>query len=205
MENLKIFLIDINALLVEGWKKEFSNFANVDVIAGSIFDLKVDALVSPANSFGIMDGGLDGKIRDRFGLQVERNVRKMIKTNYFGELPIGAAIIAETGSSDCQYIISAPTMRTPENVSNTINAYLAMKAILNVALQSTEISSVAIPGLCSLSGQMSPEMVSRQMRIAYERIIQKRYQYTHWREEKQFERFIRNEIPYPPDDLERKF
>ena len=205
MENLKIFLIDINNLLIETWRKEFSNFADVDVISGSIFDHKVDALVSPANSFGIMDGGLDGKIRDRFGLQVENNVRKIIQTNYFGELPVGVAIIAETGSSECKHIISAPTMRTPENVANTINAYLAMKAILNVALQSPEISSVAIPGLCSLSGQMPPEMVSRQMRIAYERVIQKKYRYTHWREEKQFERFIRNEIFYPPDDLERKF
>ena len=205
MENLKIFLIDINDLLVKAWKKEFSNFADIHIISGSIFDSKVDALVSPANSFGIMDGGLDGKIRDRFGFQVEDNVRKIIQTNYFGELPIGIAIIAETGSSECKYIISAPTMRTPENVSNTINAYLAMKAILNVALQNPKIVSVAIPGLCSLSGQMSPEMVSRQMRIAYERVVLKKYQYTHWREEKQFERFIRNEISYPPDDLERKF
>jgi len=205
LENLKIFLIDINNLLVEEWRKEFSNFADVVVVSGSIFDSKVDALVSPANSFGIMDGGLDGKIRDKFGFQVEYNVRKIIQAYYFGELPVGVAIIAETGSSDCKHIISAPTMRIPENVSNTINAYLAMKAILNVALHSPEISSVAIPGLCSLSGQMPPEMVSRQMRIAYERVVQRKYQYTHWREEKQFERFIRNEVPYPPDDLERKF
>lgn len=192
-------------MMVNSWKREFSDFTDVKIISGSIFEIKVDALVSPANSFGIMDGGLDGKIRDQFGYQVEHNVRKNIQSMHFGELPVGAAIITETGSSKCKYVISAPTMRTPEDVSNTINAYLAMKAILNVALQNPEISSVAIPGLCSLSGQMPPELVSRQMRIAYERIIQRKYQYTHWREEKQFERFIRNEFPYPPDNLEHKF
>lgn len=191
-------------MLVDAWKRDFSSLPDVKIISGSIFDTKVDAIVSPANSFGIMDGGLDGKIRDRFGFQVENNIRKIIQTDFFGELPVGSSLIAETGSPECKYIISAPTMRTPENVSNSINAYLAMKSILNIALRSPTISSVAVPGLCGLSGQMLPEMVARQMRIAYERVVLNQYQYTHWREEKQFEKFIRKEILYPPYDLEQK-
>ena len=33
---------------------------------GSIFDVACDAVVSPANSFGFMDGGIDALYVDRF-------------------------------------------------------------------------------------------------------------------------------------------
>ncbi len=47
-------------------------------------------------------------------------------------LKIGQAIIMETNDPDQQikYLISAPTMRVPENVENTPNAYLAFRATL---------------------------------------------------------------------------
>ena len=55
----KIVLIDRNPKLVEAWQQAFAVFPEVETLTGDYFQLPADALVSPANSFGIMDGGLD--------------------------------------------------------------------------------------------------------------------------------------------------
>ena len=46
--------------------------------------------VSPANSFGIMDGGLDLAIRDQLGLGVQTTLQRAIVERHHGELPIAA-------------------------------------------------------------------------------------------------------------------
>lgn len=201
MKHLTISLVDLNAELTAAWAREFAPYGAVAVVTGSIFEVRADAIVSPANSFGIMDGGLDGKLRDFFGLGIERAVRHRIGQDYFGELPVGLALVVPTEHPAFRHLICAPTMRFPEDVSRTIHAYLAMKAILNVGLAHPEISSIAIPGLCSLSGRMPPQRVARQMRIAYERVIHGHYAYTHWREEKAFVDFILGNVLAPPEDL----
>jgi O-acetyl-ADP-ribose deacetylase (regulator of RNase III) len=114
-------------------------------------------------------------------------------------LPVGQAIVAETGSKQFPFLITAPTMRIPGDVANSLNAYLAMCAILRAALNHPKISSVLCTGLCSLSGKMPLNIVARQMRAAYERVILKKFFYPHWIYEKQFERYLRCEITEPPD------
>ena len=71
----KVYLIDRSQLLVDCWKAQFAGRPAVEVLAGDNFQRPGDAIVSPANSFGIMDGGLDLAIRDQLGLAVERKVR----------------------------------------------------------------------------------------------------------------------------------
>jgi O-acetyl-ADP-ribose deacetylase (regulator of RNase III) len=90
-------------------------------------------VVSPANSFGFMDGGIDWRYSERFGWQLMERLQQVIKgEDYFGELLVGQAIILETNDEmkKIPYLISAPTMRVPLDVSNSPNAYLAFKATL---------------------------------------------------------------------------
>ena len=66
-------------------------------------------------------------------------------------------------------MIAAPTMRVPEDVSKTLNAYLAMRAALVAALQHNAqkeqtMRVVAVPGLCTGVGRMSCGAASQQMR-----------------------------------------
>jgi hypothetical protein len=49
----------IDAPLAEAWRKFCGHFECVSIHHGSILDLDIDAVVSPANSFGFMDGGID--------------------------------------------------------------------------------------------------------------------------------------------------
>lgn len=202
MKRLSITLVDISIPMTRAWKQEFSCYPEVSVSPGSIFQIEADAVVSPANSFGNMDGGLDGKLRDYFGQGIERTVRDRIRKEFFGELPVGMAFVVPTNHAHHPFLVCAPTMRYPEDVSSTINAYLAMKALLTASLSHPAISSVAVPGLCALSGRMAPSMVARQMRIAYERVFHRKYDYSHWREERAFVDFILGRVATPPEDLE---
>ena len=170
---MKIILIAIERKLVDAWKEFFGTADNVFIIEDDITKIECDAVVSPANSFGFMDGGLDFALSERFGWDLEKRLQRQIKELPEGELLVGQAIIMETGDKVVPYLISAPTMRIPTNfnIDTSINAYLAMKAILIKAKNDNRISSVAIPGLCTGVGRMQPMISARQMFLAYQEII----------------------------------
>jgi O-acetyl-ADP-ribose deacetylase (regulator of RNase III) len=173
-----LFLIDQSTRLVNEWKNAFSVFPEVEVVSGDYFQKQADAIVSPANSFGIMDGGLDLAIRDQLGYSVQNRLQKVIVERYHGELPIGCAEIIETKDSRWKYLIAAPTMRVPESVSSTINAFLAFRAILLAAKNlnrrhgKREIDSLVCCGLATGVGGMPASRCATQMRIAYKTMLE---------------------------------
>jgi O-acetyl-ADP-ribose deacetylase (regulator of RNase III) len=166
----KIYLRDTNENLVFFWKKYFKPFPEVEISLGNIFEIKAEAIVSPANSFGYMDGGIDLLYRDKFGLNVEKLVQKNIDLHYYGELPIGQALSVPMRGQDYKYLIVAPTMRLPMVVDTTLNAYNAFRATLLLA-KDKQIESIVCPGLGTGTGQACPEMVARQMFVAYLTIV----------------------------------
>jgi O-acetyl-ADP-ribose deacetylase (regulator of RNase III) len=170
---MEIILSAIQPKLIHAWKEFFANENNVTIIESDITEIECDAIVSPANSFGFMDGGLDHALSERFGWDIEQKLQKIIKELPEGELLIGQALLLETNNKDVPFLISAPTMRIPTNfnIDTSINAYLAMKAILIKAKSEERISSVAIPGLCTGVGRMQPIISARQMFQAYREII----------------------------------
>jgi O-acetyl-ADP-ribose deacetylase (regulator of RNase III) len=169
---MKIILADITSKQITAWRDFFATENNVIIIEGDITKIDCDAIVSPANSFGFMDGGLDHALSERFGWDLEKKLQQKIKELPEGELLIGQAILMETGDAATPFLISAPTMRIPTNfnIDTSINAYLAMKAILITAKKENRISSVAIPGLCTGVGKMQPIISARQMFQAYKEI-----------------------------------
>jgi O-acetyl-ADP-ribose deacetylase (regulator of RNase III) len=170
---MKIILSAIDSNLILAWKELFGNEENVQITEEDITTLECDAIISPANSFGFMDGGLDYALSTRFGWDLEKRLQQKIKELPEGELLIGQSIIMETGDEKVPFLISAPTMRIPTNfnIATSINAYLAMKAILIKAKNDSRISSIAIPGLCTGCGRMNPEIAAKQMFQAYLEII----------------------------------
>jgi O-acetyl-ADP-ribose deacetylase (regulator of RNase III) len=170
----KVFLVDRSQLLVDCWKAQFSDCPAVEAIPDDYFQRPADAIVSPGNSFGIMDGGLDLAIRDQLGFSVESKVQEVIDARHHGELPVGCAEIVETGNPRWRYLIAAPTMRVPEPIPFTINPYLAFRAILlavetyNKALGREEIDSVVCCGLGTGIGQVSASRCAMHMRAAYQ-------------------------------------
>ncbi|MBL7973404.1 MAG: macro domain-containing protein, partial [Candidatus Kapabacteria bacterium] len=178
-------LVAIEEKLAESWNKTFKDIPNVEVIHGDIFDYPSDALISPANSFGAMNGGIDFSISKNLGWHIEKELKKIIREKFFGELLVGQATIVPTNHVDFPYLISAPTMRNPMTIVHTPNVYLAMKAILALVQFGTfddgrkiisVIHTVAIPGLGTGVGQVPPITCARQMRIAWEDIMNNKFE-----------------------------
>ena len=67
---MKCLLCDINPAMREAWEKELERrprlAALCSVVAGGITDLRVDAVVSPANSFGFMRRRSGRRLYPRF-------------------------------------------------------------------------------------------------------------------------------------------
>jgi O-acetyl-ADP-ribose deacetylase (regulator of RNase III) len=105
---VKYCLRDTNAAVVEAWQEYFSECGDVFVSRGDILDEPADAIVSPANSFGFMDGGVDLAYSLRFGWHVEERLRELLRSDHGGELVIGQAVILETGDAQFPLLISAP-------------------------------------------------------------------------------------------------
>ncbi len=169
--NLEINLVHYKTPdLGKAWNHYFEFEGAVNVLEGDIFEVKSDAIVSPGNSFGFMDGGLDLQISQRFGWQVQRELQERIEKRALRELLVGESEIITAGDT---FIICAPTMRVPTNanIPNSINAYLAAKAILNASRNHHWIKSVSIPGLCTGTGGMSPKVCAKQMYAAYCEVV----------------------------------
>lgn len=169
--SLKLHLRDRNPAVVAAWRYFFDDVPDVTISEGDILELGGDAIVSPANSFGWMDGGIDLAYRERFGTRIERVVQTGIQTAFDGELPVGQAFIVGTDDSRIQNLVVAPTMRVPGPVIGTVNAYLAMRAALLAARERPDVTLLC-PGLCTLTGRMSPHRAAFQMRHAWRDAIQ---------------------------------
>ena len=172
--DIEFELIDLSGDLVTSWRRAFADCPRVRARQGSILEAEASAIVSPANSFGYMDGGLDLALSMHLGWHVEQRVRQVILEDHDGELPVGCAIVVPTDCAQLPWLISAPTMRVPMDVSRTAHAHLAFRAILravrahNAARPDHPIRSVACPGLGTGEGRMPPDRCAHQMRHAYE-------------------------------------
>jgi len=187
---MKIILSAVEPELADAWERFCGEFDFVDVHRGSILQLSCDAVVSPANSFGFMDGGVDMLYSQHFGWHVQERLQKLIVSKHHGELLVGAAEIVETDNLQIPYLIAAPTMRVPMILSNTINAYLAARAALLLIKHGTFaggrlkgepvmsfVESVAFPGLGTGVGRVGPNTCARQVRAVIEEVILGRFEF----------------------------
>ena len=169
-ENIKLYLCDLNTQLISAWEQEFKDCPNVIIKFGNIFEIFSDAIISPANSFGFMDGGIDLAYSKYFGWDLQKRLQEKINLEFNGELPIGTALTIPTGRESIRYVISCPTMRVPEYVTQSVNAYLAFRAGL-IETKKYNLKSVSCPGLGTGSGRLPFQLCAKQMRRAYDKII----------------------------------
>jgi O-acetyl-ADP-ribose deacetylase (regulator of RNase III) len=135
-----------------------------------------DALLSPGNSYGQMDGGFDGAVSRRFP-EVQREVWAAIADRHRGFLPVGSADVVATGDDACRWLVYAPTMRIPMRLDGgrDVAVHDAMWAALLAverhnahADESERIETLACPGLGTGFGLVPPERAAALMAAAYE-------------------------------------
>lgn len=177
MCDLQLILTTTQRELLDSFARNFEGLPNYRIHQGFYQELrKHDAVVSPANSFGLMDGGFDLVLTHRFGEQLMKRVMMHIDEHYLGEQPVGTAFVIETGHPDNPWLVHAPTMRVPELVAGTDVAYrstwASLIAIHNHNKQADtdkQIKSVVFTGMGAGCGEIPPESVGQQMALAWAR------------------------------------
>ena len=177
MADLRMILVSPDPLLCAEFREQFKDLSHVEVVDGYFEQLpEFDCMVSPANSFGLMDGGTDGAITRFFGDALQKRVQKRIVEEFLGEQPVGTSMIVETGHPKHAYVAHTPTMRIPMPVARTDNVYLAMWAMLLAVHRHNRdaersINTVACPGLGTGVGRMPFPEAARQMALAYRNFL----------------------------------
>lgn len=169
-----LHLRDQNAAVCYAWQEAFAGVEGVEISQGDIFGARADAVISPANSFGFMDGGIDLVYSRRFGWGLQSDLQEAIRTYWDGEMPVGTALIVATRDEEIPFVVSSPTMRVPLRVPETANAYLAFRAALLAINRHNrgdpnKIQSVLCPGLATAIGEMPASVCANQMRSAYDK------------------------------------
>lgn len=185
---MQIILTALDRELIEAWRKFCGDLEQVNTYQGSILEVECDAVVSPANSFGFMNGGIDMIYSRYFGWDVQKNLQTIIKQHHHGELVVGTAEIVSTGNSEIPYLIAAPTMRVPMILKDTVNPYLATRAALLLVKYGVfldgpyqgqsiaeHVKRLAFPGLGTGVGQVGPNTCARQVRQAIEEVLLDNY------------------------------
>jgi O-acetyl-ADP-ribose deacetylase (regulator of RNase III) len=117
---------------------------------GDITALFVDAIVNPADPRGVMTEGLAAVIKTEGGDEIEKEA--------VAKAPIeaGAAISTTAGKLQNLYVIHAAVAGEPGGPSSRENVKLAAAAVLALA-EKLGVESIAIPGLGTGAGKVSPE------------------------------------------------
>ena len=133
---------------------------DIEVERGDIFAKPAQCIVSPANSFGFMDGGID-LVYSRRWPHVQGRLQAAIKTVPFSELGVGSAMLVPTDDEQFPFMIAAPTMRTPSRIP-PLNVYLATRAAVAYALVLGQ-ETLLMPGMGTGCGNLPPHFAGAAM------------------------------------------
>lgn len=184
---MKIYLLDINKEMTDAWSKYFLQpdveIVNYDFATFMNKHPNIEAIVSPANSFGLMDGGYDKAITNYFGSQLMETVQSVILKDWFGEQPVGTSISVpilnrfyykyieedEKAIQQNPILIHTPSMRTPEQIIDSRIVYQCMRTTLIEAIKQG-VDSIVIPAFGGLTGRVPYDVIAKMMFLAYNQI-----------------------------------
>ena len=178
---MKIYLLDINSHMTKAWEAYFKDIDDVEIVNTDfdnfMFDYTVDAVVSPANAFGLMDGGYDGAITRYFGKQLMKDVQYKIITEWYGEQPVGTSLSVPIKGKQVYYndkikdmiLIHTPTMRTPSLIVDNKVIYQCMRTTLIEAIKNN-VRNIVIPAFGGCSGGVGFSTIAKMMYLAYVQI-----------------------------------
>ena len=169
-----LYLLAVQDELADAFRLAFADAENVEVVQEDFACFMashpdVDGIVSPANSFGMMTGGLDKALRDFFGMELQEAVRDVIVTEWFGEQTVGTSIVVDIPGHSGKKLIHTPTMRTPSIIMDYQTVYLCMRSALTAAIKSG-VQYLMVPAFGGSTGRVPEDAIARNMREAYEQV-----------------------------------
>jgi O-acetyl-ADP-ribose deacetylase (regulator of RNase III) len=166
---MKVYLLDVNKNMIDAWKNHFGHTHDVWIVNDNFDNFMnhfhdVDCVVSPANSFGLMDGGYDLAITKYFGNQLQERVQQYIIKNYYGEQPVGTSMVVPADGT--RLLIHTPTMRYPQLIIDKQVIYHCMRSTMICAMQN-HIGHIIIPAFGGGCGRVPFDVIAEMMYKAY--------------------------------------
>lgn len=121
-----------------------------------ITSMAVDAIVCPANSMGIMGGGVAGALSRKGGPTIQREAMSL------APIAIGAAVVTNPGKLWCKRVIHAPTVEEPGLKCSVENVRRAARAAL-LAAGHHQLATLAMTGIGTGLGGVDPCDAARAM------------------------------------------
>jgi O-acetyl-ADP-ribose deacetylase (regulator of RNase III) len=180
--HLTLVLVAVDKPMAAAWRTLSGTRPGLVTHEGSITDVDTDAVVSPANSLGVMGGGVDG-VYARWFPRISDRVRAASGADQGCELPVGEAVIVPTGIPRPGWLISAPTMRRPGELLPPDGgaARAAAAAVLRLWRDGTlpgsgtpvreAVRTIALPGLGTGVGGLEPAVCARQVGAALDEVL----------------------------------
>lgn len=174
---IDLWLIHPAREMCDAFRARFEGLPNVTVLQSRFEELTPhDCFVTAANSYGIMNAGIDAAVVRFHGEDLMRRIQFRILNEFLGEQPIGTCLIEPTGNPRYPFVGHAPTMRVPGSIAGTDKVYAATWAALvsiynyNVA-NGHQIQSVVLPAMGTGFGDVSYSEAARQMAAAYQHYL----------------------------------
>ena len=177
--NINFTLIDENPEIVSGYANFLGQFPNWKFKRGDILKASADALVSPANSYGDMQGGIDKSYLQEFGGHLEDIVKLYIQESHGGFLEIGKSQGVPINAQNYKFLICTPTMEEPNLITDPRDIYEAATGLfeelnrINTQTSSNSIKSVNLPGLGTGCGGLNGFESGKMLALAYKDFIRK--------------------------------
>jgi O-acetyl-ADP-ribose deacetylase (regulator of RNase III) len=173
----KIFLLDINRAMINCWNEAFVNCGDVYVVNKDFKTFiskndEVDGIVSPGNSFGLMDGGYDKAISEYFGDALYEAVQNKIMECFWGEQPVGSCLSLQIPNTK-KILLHTSTMRTPEVIIDPRIIYSCMRTTL-VETEKNSIKQIVVPAFGGMTGRVPRKIIAQMMREAYDDVNNRR-------------------------------
>ncbi|KAJ8501937.1 hypothetical protein ONZ51_g304 [Trametes cubensis] len=186
--------------LCDAWRAAFADLPSPVAARFAVKEARLDpqaianefgpcqCVVSPANSFGIMDGGYDMALSVAFKVDgdtwaLTNAVQDVLHERYRGYLPPGSCelvplspALTASNALGCTVLATVPTMRTPESVRWHVDlVYECMWHLLSALWRwnkgerppgARPVEQVLMTGLGTGWGQIGAERCARQMALA---------------------------------------
>ena len=154
---MKVIIADHNKSTISSINECNPSF---EVEEGNPLAFDVDAIVSPANTKGIMNGGYDAVLRRFFGVTIEYIVQQYLEKF---KIDVGQAIAVKTGHPKVHWLIVTPTVSiTGEGLSGHESvSYICAYNAVKVAHQ-RGIKYLGMTGLGSGVGGIDRRVSARQ-------------------------------------------
>lgn len=212
-EGFKLILVDLQQKLVSAWQEEMSKelreqssgTISVTTYQGYIQNYlqanDVDCMVSPANSFGLMDGGLDLAISNFYGgvAKLVPVVRNTLIDECCGQQNVGSCLLvdvkelaqsAQQARKVPRYIAHVPTMRVPKLLNSEDDiVYRCTWALLTTVRKHNmqvarndhqggheRINSVLCSGFGTGAGHFPAHECARQMVLAVKHFAERSWE-----------------------------